>query len=313
MQCIAPWIPAFKNGLATENKSFVTFSFATIDSKRLIPRVRTCVYRGFLFDDESTNSIIFTTDNRSSKFDELLHNNNVEAVFYLNKSNKQFRFSGSAKLINPSSGVFPNVILPDIANKPYEEDEDNDVEQLSDEDEEKDIKKHNKRNNRTDYEEDDDDDDEVVRIGQPVLHKLGSTISVFKAPADYTIINKVPSRTPLTTETAGMIDEPLNYPLFSPSSLEKIQQRLESQPYNSLNELLLELPEIIYPPTHKDWQQEYQRAWDLLSSRSKSNFKSPKPKTLITEEKESYLIESPEEWMVKVSKLGKTSVLWWYF
>lgn len=141
MQCIAPWIPAFKSGLNHETDKFVTFSIATLDTGKLVPHIRTVVYRGFLFDDESTNSIIFTTDLRSAKYLELRSNNNFEASFYFRNSSKQFRLSGQAKLITLDH--YPEITLPDIINKPYEE------------------------------------DDETEEVGVPVLHKSFSTSLVF--------------------------------------------------------------------------------------------------------------------------------------
>lgn len=100
MQYMAPWVPAFTNAVTRqlETASFITFSFATVDSNGA-PKVRTCVYRGFIFNDKKTNVITFTTDIRMEKFEHLKTNPKFEACFWFPATNEQFRVSGEAKLL----------------------------------------------------------------------------------------------------------------------------------------------------------------------------------------------------------------------
>lgn len=97
---MAPWVPAFTNAVTRqlETASFITFSFATVDSNGA-PKVRTCVYRGFIFNDKKTNVITFTTDIRMEKFEHLKTNPKFEACFWFPATNEQFRVSGDAKLL----------------------------------------------------------------------------------------------------------------------------------------------------------------------------------------------------------------------
>lgn len=97
---MAPWVPAFTNAVTRqlETASFITFSFATVDSNGA-PKVRTCVYRGFIFNDKKTNVITFTTDIRMDKFEHLKSNPKFEACFWFPATNEQFRVSGEAKLL----------------------------------------------------------------------------------------------------------------------------------------------------------------------------------------------------------------------
>lgn len=97
MQLMAPWVPSFVQAVSRqlETSPFVTFSFATVDSTGA-PKVRTCIYRGFLFDDKKTNILTFTTDVRMEKWEHVDHNSKFEACFWFPQSNVQFRLSGHA-------------------------------------------------------------------------------------------------------------------------------------------------------------------------------------------------------------------------
>lgn len=85
----APWVPILNNCVSNElvatnnNPPFTTFQLATIDPKTGYPQNRTLIYRGWLFNNKSSNVITFTTDRRMEKYQELLHNDKVEAVFGL--------------------------------------------------------------------------------------------------------------------------------------------------------------------------------------------------------------------------------------
>jgi len=97
---MAPWVPAFTNAVTRqlETTPFISFSFATVDSNGF-PKVRTCVYRGFIFNDKKTNIITLTTDIRMDKYEHLQKNSKFEACFWFPVTNEQFRISGDAKLL----------------------------------------------------------------------------------------------------------------------------------------------------------------------------------------------------------------------
>lgn len=260
MQCMAPWVPIFKSSIAQDPNSFIPFTLGTINSKTSKPQVRTCIYRGFLFDDENTNCIICTTDNRSQKFDDLLNNDNFESCFYFRNDNKQFRLSGKCGLISfadlqdvlhqsdntekhsnntVSKNLFPKLKLPDLINKPYEDD-----------------------NGEVFCEE-----EQRKHSMDPIIAKtINNSENIQNSKAEQEII----------------------YPLFSPSSLEKIQKEID-QTYQSLNEVLLNNSELLYPPTIEDYRLEFNRLWSLNNNKSKSRFKLPKPRSLITVEKRKLL------------------------
>lgn len=86
------WTNAFDKCLKAS--SVATFSLAT--AVKAVPFARTCVARGWLFNDRSTNVVLFTTDRRMAKLDQLKHNRQFEACFYFKDQDSQFRLSGSA-------------------------------------------------------------------------------------------------------------------------------------------------------------------------------------------------------------------------
>ncbi|EGW29862.1 uncharacterized protein SPAPADRAFT_63482, partial [Spathaspora passalidarum NRRL Y-27907] len=108
LQChfLAPWVSTFNSCIDNElssdknNTPFITFQLATVDNISGFPRNRTLVYRGWLFNNKSSNVITFATDKRMNKYQELLANDKFEAVFYFPHVRKQFRFRGRARLIN---------------------------------------------------------------------------------------------------------------------------------------------------------------------------------------------------------------------
>lgn len=99
IQYMGPWVPAFTRAIDSETAPFITFSFATVDENGL-PKVRTCIHRGFLFDDKKTNILTLTTDIRMEKYEHLTKNPKFEACFWFPNSNQQFRLSGNAQLLN---------------------------------------------------------------------------------------------------------------------------------------------------------------------------------------------------------------------
>ncbi|KAI5959932.1 uncharacterized protein KGF55_005164 [Candida pseudojiufengensis] len=114
----APWVPIFNNCVngeltATDHKPpFTTFQLATIDKKSGYPKNRTLIYRGWLFNNKSSNVLIFTTDKRMEKYQELLLDDKIEAVFWFSHIRKQFRLRGVAKIIDNEH--IPNIDLSHI-------------------------------------------------------------------------------------------------------------------------------------------------------------------------------------------------------
>lgn len=81
MYCIPPWVPTLELCLSQASTPH-TFTLSTI-SKNGFPRARTCVFRSWLFNDKSTGVILFTTDLRSQKIQDLQSNDGkFEACFY---------------------------------------------------------------------------------------------------------------------------------------------------------------------------------------------------------------------------------------
>ncbi|KAI5965018.1 hypothetical protein KGF57_000811 [Candida theae] len=114
----APWVPILNNCVsnelaATDNMPpFTTFQLATIDSKTGYPSNRTLIYRGWLFNNKSSNVITFTTDKRMDKYEELLENDKVEAVFWFGHIRKQIRFRGKVRILD--SDHYPSIDLNHI-------------------------------------------------------------------------------------------------------------------------------------------------------------------------------------------------------
>ncbi|KAG7191454.1 uncharacterized protein KQ657_003130 [Scheffersomyces spartinae] len=134
---MAPWVPIFTHAIDLELNSriislpvdsqttstsapgtrrssisqpppFILLQLATIGTDGF-PHVRTVVYRGFLFNDKTTNSIVITTDKRMQKYHELEINDRVEINCYLPSRRKQFRLRGRARLVD--SDRKPNIDL----------------------------------------------------------------------------------------------------------------------------------------------------------------------------------------------------------
>lgn len=125
---MAPWVPIFTHAVDSELNSrmtppvdsqqptsssapgtrrssvslpppFILLQLATVGTDGF-PHVRTVVYRGFLFNDKTTNSIVITTDKRMQKYRELEENDRVEINCYLPSRRKQFRLRGRARLVD---------------------------------------------------------------------------------------------------------------------------------------------------------------------------------------------------------------------
>jgi hypothetical protein len=130
-QYLAPWVPYFQQAISQQlhvddSVPFIPMQLATIDSNTGFPQVRTVVYRGFLFDDTTTNVLTCTTDKRMAKYTQLLANDAFEIVCYFPTLKKQFRFSGVARLVD--SEHFPEIDLPVTKTSFHSSDEEEDDE-----------------------------------------------------------------------------------------------------------------------------------------------------------------------------------------
>jgi pyridoxine/pyridoxamine 5'-phosphate oxidase len=83
------------NGCSKKGHPFRYFTFATND-KNNIPQQRTVVLRKVNPELE----LLFYTDRRSNKIEQLLANNTVSALFYHPKKLLQLKIEGTAKIIN---------------------------------------------------------------------------------------------------------------------------------------------------------------------------------------------------------------------
>lgn len=105
LQYMASWVPIFVSAMEAElaakdnSPPFTAFQFATVN-RQGFPHTRTLINRGWLFDDKTTNVLTFVTDKRTDKYQELMDNDRFEAVFYFEKSRKQFRLRGHARLLD---------------------------------------------------------------------------------------------------------------------------------------------------------------------------------------------------------------------
>lgn len=98
MSLMAQWVPLFDNCLASTPPPH-TFTYCTVSNEGM-PRARTCVFRSWLFNDKSTGVLIFTTDRRSYKIEDLDRNDGkFEACFYFPNERCQFRLSGFSQLL----------------------------------------------------------------------------------------------------------------------------------------------------------------------------------------------------------------------
>ena len=80
-------------GAAGSRSSFHLASLGTV--KDNFPKVRTVVLRKVIREE---NSLIFHTDRRSSKYDEIQSNGNVSLLFYSKEDKIQIRIEGTATI-----------------------------------------------------------------------------------------------------------------------------------------------------------------------------------------------------------------------
>lgn len=262
LESLALWSPSFTSALQTELETggvpFTLFNFSNVDANNY-PSTRTCVSRGFLFDNEKSNVLVFTTDKRSSKYKDLLLNPRFDACYYFSKIGKQFRFKGTVRMI--SDDLAPNVVYT-----PRDESEEG-----SEEDEMEPVNVKTKKSSEALSNRSSDkvitSNDEGQSLVSQYLSKIHDNEKKFE------------------------ISEPLHYKLFSPSyvstmedssvSLAELGQRLAAQ----------ELDDKYGPqtPSKEEWEAERSRVWHSLSRSMKTSYKKPIPGSPLTEENRKLL------------------------
>lgn len=261
LQSLALWSPSFTSALQTEletgDNSFTLFNFSNVDANNY-PSTRTCVSRGFLFNNEKSNVLVFTTDKRSSKYNDLLLNPRFDACYYFGKMRKQFRFKGTVRMI--SDDLTPNVIYI-----PKDENEEGSSEEEPLGMNENEVSCHS-------------------------CSKKVETIGFHQPEENQSLVSQYLSKIH-DNEKKFKISEPLHYKLFSPSylgtmkdsavSLAELGQRLTLQESDN--------KPISRTPTKEEWQAERLRVWNSLSRSMKTSYKKPTPGSPLTEENRKLL------------------------
>ncbi len=254
MTFMGTWVPQLINAIADEHNDKISFSLATI-SPDGFPKVRTCIFRDFVFNDPSTNVLTFYSDKRSDKINQLKLNNKYEACFNFKNSKKQFRISGFTKIIDYdflNSKNSPNDIGIIQTRYSTELEPTTIIEQQSQSTTQQNDKK--------------------------LLYSSStSEISCYSDNLDAALS---PSLSSASSNTSNPNDYDY-YRLYSPS--------LTSN-YNYFNNYDLELDmNKIPPPSKNEWLNEINRHWYKLSSNSKSYYRKPLTSTLLTNDNINYL------------------------
>lgn len=94
---LAPWRSPLSRAIH-RNRALAFSRFLQLATVRAdgTPANRTVVFRGFL---ESTNQLMFVSDRRSEKTEQVQQNPNAEACWYFTKTREQFRLAGQLRLI----------------------------------------------------------------------------------------------------------------------------------------------------------------------------------------------------------------------
>jgi pyridoxamine 5'-phosphate oxidase len=98
MACLPPWAPLIDTCLKAA-EHLPTFTLCTVSPTNL-PHARTCVSRGWLFNSRSSGVLVFTTDKRMTKVQDLQNSDAFEACFYFPKNRIQFRLSGFCQILS---------------------------------------------------------------------------------------------------------------------------------------------------------------------------------------------------------------------
>ena len=100
-ESIAPWRSPLSRALH-RNRSVPFARYLQLATVKLdgTPANRTVVFRGFL---NATNCLMFISDLRSEKTNQIQQNPNVEACWYFTKTREQFRICGQITLVTASN------------------------------------------------------------------------------------------------------------------------------------------------------------------------------------------------------------------
>lgn len=257
-QFTANWVSLFRNHINTQleglKEPFISFQFSTIGTDGF-PKNRTVVYRGFLFDDESTNVITFTTDKRMSKYEELSINDKFEAVFYLNNAKRQYRLCGHARIIDDTTT--PNICLHKF--KPRDVG-------TSDSDSEEEIE---------------GNDDTILELPAQDIQEITNKLkhSEVSDTRDTDIQERALDFNLLSPRLLKRLYKEHNSSFTSLTSLNDINFQADLQEVN------------LVPPTRDEYNDELQRQWEGLSKNLKKSFRRPTPGSNMTPEK-AKLIDS---------------------
>lgn len=247
----APWVSTFNHCLehqllSHENtQPFITFQLATIDNETGFPHNRTLVYRGWLFDDKSSNVITFTTDKRMSKYRELMANDKFEAVFYLSHVKKQFRFRGRARII--SDECYPTIDLSGLYYSQWVQDTDLIITSAT--------------------------DDRPLLYHQQLQALIGHQPSQSHLQAQpHGVQRHDEHRTNGKHHAVEVQKQPISSSVLSPT-VGTINSHLIDD-YSSIE---------FIPPSKDDWDEEIERQWHQLLKKLKKSFRKPTPKEPITD------------------------------
>lgn len=106
MHHFPPWVSTLDSCIAQSQQK--TFTFCTISQDNM-PKARTCKFRSWLFNDNTTGVLLFTADKRSNKINDLAHQNGkFEACFYFQQYGMQVRLSGFTEVL--SGHQYPSLI-----------------------------------------------------------------------------------------------------------------------------------------------------------------------------------------------------------
>lgn len=264
LESLALWSPSFTSALQTELETgetpFTLFNFSNVDANNY-PSTRTCVSRGFLFDNEKSNVLVFTTDKRSSKYKDMLLNPRFDACYYFGKMRKQFRFKGTVRVISDD-------LTPNIVYAPKDENEEGSSEE-----------------------------EHVLGNGNgnevscnSCLKKSEELASHSPSEENQSLVSQYLSKIH-DNEKMFKISEPLHYKLFSPSYISTMKDSSVSladlgrrfMPHESDSK---PLPKT---PTKEEWEAERLRVWNSLSRSMKTSYKKPTPGSPLTEENRKLL------------------------
>lgn len=270
MARIAPWVPSLDTILQTHPRPH-TFTFCTV-SRGGLPRARTCVLRSWLFDDRTTSALVFTTDKRSEKLDDLEANGGrFEACFYFGGDwGMQFRINGFAQVL--TKDVYPSLVPPQLPTPG-----------LSSSSSSASLPRRiegytppcppSPASSLPD-DVNDKSSDKDLQLPSTINSRLDALSVTPPASSDW---STSPNSVATTGKEAGAADAAAAasaaptaqpYPIYSP--MFKQAHDIFTTPFTPP------------PPTRQDWVTEYTRLWSQMRPSMKSTFRRPAPASPLT-------------------------------